>query len=60
MYIVKTVICDLKLDLDKKVAFDMNSLNTMSIYISIMFWADKNMVAYDRKSSNSGESYGIV
>ena len=51
---VKTVICDLQLDLDKKVAYDRRSLNTMSICIDKMFGADWNMVAYDRGSFNSG------
>ena len=51
---VKTVICDLQLDLDKKVAYDRGSLNTMSIYIEKGFGADQNMVVYDRRSLNSG------
>ena len=52
--VVKTVICDLLLDLDKKVAYDRGSLNTISIYTRKGFWADLSMVAYDRKSFNSG------
>ena len=37
---VKTVICDLQLDLDKKVAYDRGSFNTMSIRICKRFWAN--------------------
>jgi len=36
---LKTVICDLQLGLDEKVAYDRGSLNTMSIYISKLFLA---------------------
>ena len=37
---VKTVICELHLDLDKKIAYGRGWLDTMSNYIGKMFLAD--------------------
>ena len=43
---VNIFICDLRLDLDKRVPFEMGSLYTISVYKIKRLLADLNMIPY--------------